>query len=309
MKKKVSIVICCYNEAENIPVIVDAIHQNMKPANYHYEIIAVNDGSSDDSLTLLKRMIETDQCLFYIDLSRNFGHQNALKAGLDYATGDCIISMDSDMQHPPEMLPLLLEQWEKGYDVVYTRRKQDKSLPWMKRQTSAWFYRFLNSLSDIELEQGTSDFRLLDRHAAGIVIKIKGNDLFIRGLVKWIGFKQCAIDYMPQKRLYGKSKYTLKKMCSLATQGITSFSVKPLYIALYAGFFIAVLSLLCIPYAVISFFSGYYMAGWASLITTIGFLGGLQLFILGIIGLYIGKIFIQTKERPAYIVRETNLKN
>jgi dolichol-phosphate mannosyltransferase len=309
MNKKVSIVICCYNEAENIPEIVDAIHKNMELTNYNYEIIAVNDGSSDDSLTILKTMVEADNRLFYIDLSRNFGHQNALKAGLDYATGDCIISMDSDMQHPPEMLPLLLEKWEAGYDVVYTRRKQDKSLPWMKWKTSAWFYRFLNSVSDIELEQGTSDFRLLGRNIADIIIRMKGDDLFIRGWVKWIGFKQCAIDYTPHKRLYGKSKYTIKKMCSLAIQGITSFSVKPLHVALYVGFFIAVLSLLCIPYAIISFFSGYYMAGWASLIATVGFLGGLQLFILGIIGLYIGKIFIQTKERPAYIVQETNLKN
>jgi dolichol-phosphate mannosyltransferase len=308
MKKKVSIVICCYNEAENIPVVVGAIHKNMEPTGYDYEIIAVNDGSSDDSLTILKKLAETDKRLFYIDLSRNFGHQNALKAGLDYATGDCIVSMDSDMQHPPEMLPLFLEKWEEGYDVVYTRRKQDKSLPPMKRKTSAWFYRFLSSISDIELEEGTSDFRLLDRNAADIIIRMKGNDLFIRGLVKWVGFKQFAIDYMPHKRLSGESKYTIGKMCSLATQGITSFSVKPLYAALYVGFFIAVLSLLCIPYAVISFISGYYMAGWASLIATVGFLGGLQLFILGIIGLYIGKIFIQTKERPTYIVQETNMQ-
>ncbi|GHV30549.1 hypothetical protein FACS1894177_03320 [Bacteroidia bacterium] len=206
------------------------------------------------------------------------------------------------------MLPLFLEKWEEGYDVVYTRRKQDKSLPLMKRKTSAWFYRFINSISDIELEEGTSDFRLLDRNAADIIIRMKGNDLFIRGLVKWIGFRQYAIDYMPHKRLCGESKYTVRKMFSLAAQGITSFSVKPLYIALYVGFFIAVLSLLCIPYAVISFISGYYMAGWASLIVTVGFLGGLQLFILGIIGLYIGKIFIRTKERPTYIVQETNLQ-
>lgn len=307
MKKKVSIVICCYNEAENIPVVVAAIHKSMDTTPYVYEIIAVNDGSSDNTLQVLQDMAQTDKQLFYIELSRNFGHQNALKAGLDYATGHCIISMDGDMQHPPELLPHFLEKWEEGYDVVYTRREADKSLPMMKRQTSQWFYRFLNSVSDINLEEGTADFRLLDRRAADIVVGFKGENLFIRGLVKWIGFRQYAIDYSPNQRLSGETKYTFKKMLSLALQGITSFSVKPLYMALYLGFFIAVLSLFFIPYAIISFVGGHAMAGWTSLIVTVGFLGGLQLFILGIIGLYIGKIFIQTKERPTYIVRTTNL--
>ncbi len=308
MKKKVSIVICCYNEAENVPTVIDAIHRNMDPTSYLYEIIAVNDGSTDNTLAVLQEMSQIDPHLFYINFSRNFGHQNALKAGMDYSTGDCIICIDGDMQHPPEMLPMFLEKWEEGYDIVYTRREQDKSLPKMKRETSAWFYRFLNSISDIELEQGTADFRLLDKRAANIIVGMKGSDLFIRGLVKWIGFKQYAIDYAPHKRLAGESKYTFKKMCSLALQGITSFSVKPLYVALYAGFAISAFSLLCIPYAIISFFFGQPISGWASLIIVIGLLGGLQLFIMGIIGLYIGKIFIQTKERPAYIVEDTNLK-
>ncbi|MDR0540980.1 MAG: glycosyltransferase, partial [Dysgonamonadaceae bacterium] len=231
-----------------------------------------------------------------------------LKAGLDYATGDCIVSMDGDMQHPPEILPLFLEKWEEGYDVVYTRRQEDKSLSKRKRKTSALFYRILNSLSDIELEQGTADFRLLDRRAANIITGMTGNDLFIRGLVKWIGFSQYAIDYVPNKRHAGESKYTFRKMCSLAMQGITSFSVKPLYLSAYIGFFIAALSLLFIPYAIISFFFNDPISGWASLIIAVGFLGGLQLFMMGIIGLYIGKIFIQTKGRPSYIVKDTNIR-
>ncbi|MDR1335450.1 MAG: glycosyltransferase family 2 protein [Tannerella sp.] len=307
-EKKVSIVVCCYNEEENIPVVVGAVHESMGNTGYPYEIIAVNDGSTDGTLNVIRQLAETDRRLFYISLSRNFGHQNALKAGLDYATGDCIISLDGDMQHPPEMLPLFLEKWEEGYDVVYTRRQEDRTLSGRKRKTSALFYRILNTLSDVELEAGTADFRLLDRRAAGVITGMTGSNLFIRGLVKWIGFSQYAIDYHPGKRHAGESKYTFGKMCSLAAQGITSLSVKPLYLSAYIGFFIAVLSLLFIPYAIISFFFNNPISGWASLIIAVGFLGGLQLFMMGIIGLYIGKIFIQTKGQPAYIVKDTNMK-
>ena len=306
--KKVSIVICCYNEVGNLPTVVSSIHENMDKTGYQYEIIAVNDGSSDGSQELLDKMCQTDEKLFYIELSRNFGHQNALKAGLDNSTGDCIISMDADMQHPPRMLPDFIKKWEEGYDIVYTRRKDDPNLPQKKRQTSKMFYRFLNSVSDIKLEEGVADFRLMDRRAANILINIKGSDLFIRGIVHWIGFRQYAIDYMPDKRLSGETKYTVKKMLNLALQGILSFSTKPLYLALYLGFGIAMLSLLCVPYALISLYSGHVMAGWVSLIITVSFLGGLQLFILGIIGLYIGRIFSQTKAYPSYIIRDTNLK-
>jgi dolichol-phosphate mannosyltransferase len=308
MKKKVSIVICCYNEAENISTVIEAIYKNIDLSAYRYEIITVNDGSSDNTAAILKELTRVYPDLYYINLSRNFGHQNALKAGMDFATGDCIISMDGDMQHPPEMLPVFLEKWEEGYHVVYSRREEDKSLPWIKQKTSYWFYRLINFISDVEIEPGTADFRLLDRHAAKVIAGIKGGDLFVRGLSKWVGFKQYAIDYKPNKRFAGESKYTFNKMCGLAIHGVTSFSLKPLYIALYVGFIIAFFSLLCIPYAVVSFFCGHYISGWSSLIIVLGFLGGLQLFIMGIIGLYIGKIFTQTKGNPAYIVQDTNLK-
>lgn len=306
--KKVSIIICCYNEVSNIPTVVKAIHENMVKTGYNYEIIAVNDGSSDGSQELLEKMANDDKQLFYIELSRNFGHQNALKAGVDNSTGDCVISMDADMQHPPRMLPDFIKKWEEGFDIVYTRRMDDPNLPAKKRQTSKMFYHFLNSVSDIKLEEGVADFRLMDRRAADILVRIKGADLFIRGIVHWMGFRQCAIDYMPDKRLSGETKYTVKKMLNLAIQGILSFSTKPLYLALYLGFGISVLSLLCVPYALISLYSGHVMAGWVSLIITVSFLGGLQLFILGIIGLYIGRIFAQTKGYPSYIIRATNLE-
>lgn len=307
-KQKVSIIICCYNEAENIPSVIKAIQESMEPTDYPYEIIAVNDGSTDNSQIILNEIQDSNPNVFYIELSRNFGHQNALKAGFDYATGDCIISMDADMQHPPWMLPQFLEKWEEGYDIVYTRRESDPSLSKKKRNTSKYFYRFINSASDINLEEGVADFRLMNRIAANVLIGIKGGDLFIRGIVSWMGFKQYAIDYMPEKRLAGETKYTPKKMLNLALSGILSFSTKPLYLALYLGFAIAAIALLLIPYALISLASSHVMAGWVSLIITIGFLGGLQLFVIGIIGLYIGRIFAQTKGFPPYIVKSTNIK-
>ncbi len=307
LDKKVSVIICCYNEEQNIPTVVDAIHENLKKTGYQYEIIAVNDGSTDNSQVLLENMATKDPHLFYIEFSRNFGHQNALKAGLDNASGDCIISMDADMQHPPRMLPDFIKKWEEGYDIVYTKRQEDPSISKAKRTSSNLFYNVINFLSDIHLDKGAADFRLMDRRAANVLVNIKGGDLFIRGIISWIGFKQYAIDYMPDKRLSGKTKYTFKKMLHLAAQGILSFSTKPLQIALYLGFIIALLSLLFIPYAIISLISGHVMAGWVSLILTVAFLGGLQLFILGIIGLYIGRIFTQTKGFPPYIIRSTNL--
>jgi glycosyltransferase involved in cell wall biosynthesis len=244
---------------------------------------------------------------FYIEFSRNFGHQPALKAGLDYAKGDCVISLDADLQHPPELFKQMLEKWEEGFEVVYTRRKVDPSLSLKKRKSSTYFYKLLNSLSDIEIEPGTADFRLLDRTAVNVFKEFKENDLFIRGLVKWLGFKQYAIDYTPNARFAGASKYSLSKMRRLAIQGVTSLSVKPLHTAAYLGFFFSFSSLLYIPYVIYAFYTGQEVSGWASLIMTVAFFGGVQLIILGIIGIYIGKMFMQSKNRPNYIIRSTNI--
>jgi dolichol-phosphate mannosyltransferase len=240
-------------------------------------------------------------------LSRNFGHQNALKAGLDLAGGDAVIMMDGDMQHPPALIPILLEQWEAGNDIVYTIRKDHQDMPMMKRKTSNMFYNLINNLSDIELEQGTADFRLMDRRVVDVFREFKETDLFLRGLVKWMGFKQSGIEYEPAERLKGKSKYTMKKMIRFALQGITSFSTKPLYIATYLGMSFSLISLLYVPYIIYSYYFGQAISGWTSIIATIAFFGGLQLMILGIIGMYLGKLFLQSKQRPHYIVKETNL--
>ena len=231
----------------------------------------------------------------------------ALKAGIDYSDADCVITMDADMQHPPALIADMIAKWEQGCDVVYTIRKDQKNLSFFKRITSSLFYKLLGKLSDIELENGSADFRLLDKKVTDEIRKIKENDVFLRGLVKWIGFKQTAIQYEPSERFSGQTKYSYRKMMLLALQGITSFSTKPLYAAIYIGFAFSILSLLYIPFAVYSYFTHHVVSGWSSLIVTVTFLGGLQLIILGIIGLYLGKLFMQSKGRPMYIVQKTNL--
>ena len=225
LQKKISVVIPSFNEEGNIKIIVKALNEVLQKLNYRYELIFVDDGSSDKTLSILQEISADDANVFYIELSRNFGHQNALKAGLDLASGDCIITMDGDMQHPPEMIPQLVEKWEEGYDIVYTRRLEDKNLPAFKKITSKYFYKFINSISEIKIEEGTADFRLMDKKVSTVFFAFSENELFIRGLVNWVGFKQFAIDYKPAERFSGNSKYTIKKMMQFALKGITSFAL------------------------------------------------------------------------------------
>lgn len=305
----VSIILPAYNEAENIRQVTTILRNVMEPSGYNYEIIIVNDGSTDQTDQVIQELSLQNPRIFYIELSKNYGHQLALKAGMDHAKGDCVISMDCDMQHPPELIPSMLAKWEEGYEVVYTLRKDDKRLSKRKRATSKLFYKLINKLANIGLEDGAADFRLIDRRIVDILKKFKENDPFLRGLLKWVGFRQYALSYQPGQRYAGKSKYTLKKMTSLAVQGMMSFSIRPLYLAVYLGLAFSVLSLLYIPYVLYAFHSGTEVPGWASVIMTIVFFGGLQLCVLGIIGIYVGKIFMQTKNRPNYIIRTTNLVN
>lgn len=307
MRKKISIVVPVCNEKANVLLMVDALNEVMVTLPYDYAITFVDDGSSDGTSDLLKEIAKENSSIFYIALSRNFGHQNALKAGLDLSDGDAVISLDGDLQHPPTLIPELIKLWEQGNDIVYTIRKDHQEMPTMKRKTSSMFYNLMNRLSDIDLEAGTADFRLMDKRAVDICRNFNEMDLFWRGLVKWIGFKQIGIEYEPAERKFGQSKYTYKKMMQFALRGITSFSIKPLSIAIYLGFTFSILSLLYIPYALYAFYFGHAISGWASVIVTIAFFGGLQLMILGIIGMYLGKLFMQSKNRPHYIVKESNL--
>lgn len=306
--KKISFVIPVYNEAENIGLLHTQLLAVLSKLPYNYEFIFVDDGSTDGSLTVMKNMAQAYPDVFFIELSRNFGHQYALKAGLDVAKGDCVISMDADLQHPPEVVTKLIARWEQGYDIVYTQRNEDEKLSWFKRKTSALFYRVLNMVSDLRLENGTADFRLMSRNVLDAFLRLNENELFIRGLVKWAGFKQTVISYDPGRRHAGTSKYNFRKMVSFALRGITSFSVKPLKLIASVGMILFVISLVLIPYALISYYMGYTVHGWTSTIIVIIFFSSLQLLMLGIIGLYISKIAVQSRQRPLYFIRETNYR-
>ena len=306
MKQKISFVIPVYNEEANIPILYRELTTALAEVPYSVEFIFVDDGSTDESLILIKQLAKSDSRLFYVELSRNFGHQYALKAGLDLSSGDAVITMDCDMQHPPEIIIELLSKWNEGFDVVYTRRSDDENMSWFKRTSSVMFYQLLNWLSELKLEKGTADFRLVSRNVLNAFRSIKESELFLRGLVKWAGFRQIAVDYKPSQRYAGESKYSFKKMLSFAFRGITSFSVKPLKLVAFVGLFMFIISLILIPYALISYFLGQTVSGWTSLIISIIFFGSLQLLMLGIIGLYLSKIAIQSKQRPLYFIRETN---
>lgn len=307
MNKKVSVVIPIYNEQDNIAPLIAALNTVFEKLPYQSEIIFIDDGSKDGTLSVIKAIQHYNNAIHFLSFSRNFGHQSALKAGIDKATGDCIISMDGDLQHPPEMIPQLLNKWEDGFDIVYTIRKDATNVSYSKRKTSTLFYSILSSISDIEIEKGTADFRLINRQVADILKQLDNSDQFLRGIIKWIGFSQTSIEYVPAERFRGKSKYTPKKMIRLALEGITSFSIKPLYFATYLGILFSILSLLYVPYALYSYYFGHAISGWTSMIVTVAFFGGLQLMILGIMGLYLGKLFMASKNRPPYIIKESSL--
>ncbi len=302
---KLSLVIPCYNEEDNISFLYENIITYIK--EYSYEILFINDGSTDKTLSEIKTLSEKYQNIKYISLSRNFGHQNALKAGYDNSSGDCVISLDADSQHPAYLIKDMIAKWQDGYDVVYTIRN-DNNARFIKKYSSKLFYKLINKLSNTEIHQGAADFRLLDKTVINEIRKLNENYLFIRGLISWVGFKQIAIHYTPEERHTGKTKYSTKKMLNLASSGITSFSTTPLKFSIYLGFFIAIFAFLYALYAIyIASFTSKALPGWTSTIVSILFIGGIQLFMIGILGEYLGKLFIENKRRPNYIIQENNL--
>lgn len=304
---KISIVVPCYNEEGNVQYLHDKIIAALE-GHKEYELIFVDDGSSDNTLANIVALAEQNDKVTYVSFSRNFGHQNALKAGFDHASGDCVISMDADLQHPPELIGAMLEKWQEGYDIVYTVRDDSRDNHTFKKITSSIFYRLINSFANLKLNQGCADFRLLDRTVVEELKRINESVLFYRGLFGWLGFRQYGISYIPSERFSGTTKYSLRKMIAFALAGITSFSVKPLHFATLAGFALSGLATVYALYAVyIYFFTDTAVAGWTSVLASVLFIGGFQLIILGIIGEYIGKMFIEVKRRPHYIVKETNM--
>jgi dolichol-phosphate mannosyltransferase len=305
--KSLCIIIPVCNERGNLLLLLSELEAVCASLPYNYSFIFVEDSSTDGTLEFIKEQAAQNTHIFYISLTKSFGHQNALKAGLDRTTADAVIMMDGDLQHPPSLIPELIQQWEAGNDIVYTIRNDHKEISLWKKRTSRIFYDVINNLSDIEIEPGTADFRLMDKKTVDVFRSFSETDLFLRGLIKWMGFSQIGIEYTSRLRQSGATKYSIKKMIRFALQGITSFSTKPLYIAAYLGLFFSLCSLIYIPYIIYAYTFGHSVSGWASLIATIAFFGGLQLMILGIVGIYIGKIYMQGKNRPHYIIKETNL--
>jgi polyisoprenyl-phosphate glycosyltransferase len=302
--KLVSIVVPAHNEEDNIAALILELERVL---GARYEVVFVDDGSTDSTLDRLIGTAAKNKKIKYISFSRNFGHQAALRAGLAHASGDVIISMDADLQHPPSLIPVLLKHWEDGYEVVYTVRQDTGKESLFKRRSSSLFYKFINFISDLKMEEGAADFRLLDRKVVDVINAQTETDLFLRGYINWIGFKQIGIPYIPAERFSGTSKYTLKKMLKLAGSGVTQFSIKPLHLAFtFAG--IAMLaSFLYVLYALATLFLGQTVPGWLSLVVLIVFLQGIQFLLVGLVGEYLGRTFMQTKHRPEYIVSRTNL--
>ncbi len=304
-----SIVIPTCNEEGNIQPMYERLVAVMNDIQVSaFEFVFVDDGSSDQSLMKVRELRASDKRVKFIQLSRNFGHQNALKAGLDYAQGDAVISMDADLQHPPELIPTLFEKWKAGFEVVYTIRKDDLKVSLFKKWTSKGFYRLTNKLAEIPMEEGTADFRLLDRKVVDALKKFTESHLFLRGIIPSLGFKQIGIPYTPHARVSGQTKYSFTKMLRFALTGITSSSAKPLYFSIYTGLFFAMLAFLYGIYAIyIAAFTDEAINGWTSIISSILFIGGIQLIMIGILGIYLGKLFIQSKNRPLYLITEKEL--
>ncbi|HAD14291.1 MAG TPA: glycosyltransferase [Saprospirales bacterium] len=307
----VSIILPAYNEAENLAMAVQKIAEQTELLHhqFQFELIFVNDGSSDQTLTLLRELHQKhEKWVHYVSFSRNFGHMSALRCGYDHSRGDAVICMDADLQHPPQYIPVFLEKWREGFEIVYTTRQDDESTGWFKRNSSRYFYGLMNRFSDVHIEPGAADFRLLDRKVVNLIRNSQESDLFIRGFIPWVGFRQYAIPYKPDQRFAGQSKYTLRKMLRLALNGITAFSVRPLRIATFLGSCISGMAFLYALYALYAHFVlKETVQGWTSVLLSVLIIGGLQLLTLGIIGEYLGRLFLQAKGRPPYIVQESTL--
>jgi len=302
-RPEVSVVIPVCNEEAIIEALHLRVSGTLRAATDSYELVYVDDGSRDRTRDLLERICEVDPRVQAICLSRNFGHQAALLAGLDHARGRAVVMMDGDLQHPPELIPDLLERWRAGYDVVYTVRRTEAGL--LKRSTGRTFYAVFRWLTRINLESGAADFRLLDGRVVDALHRFRERFLFFRGLVGWMGFRTVAVPYDAAPRLAGDSKYTLRRMLRLALDGLFSFSVLPLRIAIWFGLLVALAGL---AYAAFALYAALWLhstvRGWTSLMIVLLLLGGVQLMIIGILGEYLGRVYEEVKGRPIYLVRE-----
>ncbi len=306
-RKTVGIVIPVYNEEEALLAFHQLLSSALQPLPYTFLIYYVNDGSADDSSDLLNRLAHQDGRVTVIELSRNFGHQAALTAGIDAAEGDYVITLDGDGQHPPELIPAMLDLAAAGYDLVLTQREDELQGPAFKRQTASLFYRLINRIGETQVLPGGADFRLMSRTAVEGLKQMREYHRFVRGMVSWMGFRTVILPYHPPERLAGKSKYTLRKMLRLAANAIFSFSLVPLYIGLSLGLLLLFLALAEMVYVLSFWVTGNQHSlapGWSSLMFVLLVIGGILMILLGFIGVYIGYIFQEVKRRPIYLVRQ-----
>ncbi|CEO87655.1 MAG TPA: glycosyltransferase family 2 protein [Syntrophaceticus sp.] len=300
----ISVVAPVYNESANIEAFYGRVTDVLQNTAYDYEIIFVNDGSKDDSMAMLTKLAYKNSKVKVIDLSRNFGKEIALSAGIDYASGDAVIPIDADLQDPPELIPKLIAKWQEGYDVVYATRTERAGETWLKKYTAHLFYRTINKLTKIEIPADTGDFRLLSKPVVEALKQMPERNRFMKGLFSWVGFRQTGVQYQRDSRNAGKSKYNYSKMWNHALDGITSFSRVPLQFAAYFGFIVAFTAFIYAIFIIVrTLFFVHDLPGYPSLITIILFLGGVQLMTIGILGEYIGRIYNEVKERPLYLIR------
>lgn len=307
-KIKYSVIVPMFNEEEVIEHTYERLKEVMDRTDERYELLFVNDGSKDRTVEIVSMICDFDPNVRLIDFSRNFGHQIAISAGMDYAQGDAVVVIDADLQDPPEVILAMIDKWKEGYEVVYGKRLKRKGETIFKKLSAMFFYRLLRSMTSVDIPVDTGDFRLIDRKVCDVLRGLKEKNRFVRGLISWIGFRQTSVEYVREERFAGETKYPLKKMIRFALDGITSFSYKPLKIATYVGFALSLGSFIYLMIVIIQklFNIGYPEQGWASIVAVNLFFNGIILVILGVIGEYIGRIYDESKDRPLYIIRDVH---
>ena len=303
----------CYNEQESLPLLYKALYDVMADSRlaskYDFEIMLVNDGSADSTLAVMRQLHKEDSRVNYIDLSRNFGKENAMMAGFDYVTGDCCIIMDADLQDPPEVVFQMIEKWEEGYEDVYAKRISRGKESWLRRRLSMRFYKLLNKMSKVEMLQNVGDFRLLDKRCVEAMKSLKETERYTKGLFCWIGYKKAEILFDRGDRAAGTTSWSMWKLMKLGIDGIISFTTAPLHIATWLGIIISILAFIYLIFVLIkTILFGDPVAGFPTLISVILFLGGVLLLCVGILGEYVARMYSETKRRPGYLVREYNDK-
>ena len=308
--KKISIIVPAYNEEESLPYLYERLNKLMDSmSQYEFEILFINDGSKDNTLKLIKQYREKDNRYCYVDFSRNFGKEIGMIAGLDYATGDCVIFMDADLQDPPELIPELIKYWEEGYDDVYARRRSREGETFLKKFTSKMYYRVLQKMTKVEIQKDTGDFRLLDRRCVNALKKLRESSRNTKSMFSWIGYNKKEVLYDRDARIAGKTKWNYMKLMDLAIDGITSFTTSPLRLATWIAIPTFLMLLVYFIYVIVKcIVTSTAMQAFQAIILLILFFSGVQILLFGIMGEYLGRIFNETKNRPLYLVNEYNGK-